>query len=291
MKYKKHLGIVVLVFIAIIFFSERSVYTSQHSLQVNYYSVFEGEEQNEEAFTLIFLADLHDHTFATDNADLISEIENISPDLILLGGDMLNSYSENSDIICGLMEQLGDISQVYYGMGNHELEFMEEHPELVSELEAAGAVVLDKKFVDTEIGGVPVRVGGLYDYAFNLEGVDEKELEADRVEVKHFLEEFEDTDAYKIMISHRPDSFIFGDAAEEWEIDLVVSGHLHGGQVVVPLLGGVYGGDQGYFPEYVHGMYEKGNLQLFVTSGLGTNKKAVPRVNNRPEVAVIEIGE
>lgn len=107
--------------------------------------------------------------------------------------------------------------------------------------------------------------------------------------MKHFLEEFEDTDAFKIMISHRPDSFIFGEAAEEWDIDLVVSGHLHGGQVVVPLLGGVYGGDQGYFPEYVHGMYEIGNMHLFVTSGLGTNKKAVPRVNNRPEVAVIEI--
>ena len=87
----------------------------------------------------------------------------------------------------------------------------------------------------------------------------------------------------------RPDSFIFGDAASVWDVDLVVSGHDHGGQVVVPFAGGVFGGDQGYFPKYVHGMYEKERLHLFVSSGLGSANEPLPRVNNLPEVAVVEI--
>ena len=108
-------------------------------------------------------------------------------------------------------------------------------------------------------------------------------------DVKNFLMDFQDTDRLKIMMAHRPDSFIFGDAASVWDVDLVVSGHDHGGQVVVPFAGGVFGGDQGYFPKYVHGMYEKERLHLFVSSGLGSANEPLPRVNNLPEVAVVEI--
>lgn len=108
-------------------------------------------------------------------------------------------------------------------------------------------------------------------------------------DVKKFLMDFQDTDRLKIMMAHRPDSFIFGDAASVWDVDLVVSGHDHGGQVVVPFAGGVFGGDQGYFPKYVHGMYEKERLHLFVSSGLGSANEPLPRVNNLPEVAVVEI--
>jgi predicted MPP superfamily phosphohydrolase len=104
-----------------------------------------------------------------------------------------------------------------------------------------------------------------------------------------FLKDFVDTDHLKLMLSHRPDSFIFSDASRRWDIDLVFSGHMHGGQMVLPFFGGVYGGDQGWFPEYVHGMYEKDNMHIFVTSGLGTNPHKVPRFNNLPEIAVIHM--
>lgn len=91
------------------------------------------------------------------------------------------------------------------------------------------------------------------------------------------------------MLSHRPDSFIFGEASKVWDVDLVISGHDHGGQVVIPFLGGLYGGDQGWFPEYVHGMYQKDNILLLVTSGLGSNRQILPRFDNPPEVAVLTI--
>ena len=69
----------------------------------------------------------------------------------------------------------------------------------------------------------------------------------------------------------------------------MVSGHDHGGQVVLPFLGGLYGGDQGWFPEYIHGMYQKDEMKLFITSGLGSHKQTLPRFNNPPEIAVVRI--
>ena len=84
-------------------------------------------------------------------------------------------------------------------------------------------------------------------------------------------------------------SFIFGDASQVWDIDLVISAHNHGGQVVLPFAGGLYGGDQGWFPQYVHGLYHKDNLRLFITSGLGTDREKFPRFNNPPEIAVLDV--
>ena len=158
---------------------------------------------------------------------------------------------------------------------------------VTEELEAAGAVVLDKEYVDVEVDGIQIRLGGMYDYAFGLNGNNDASSAPD--DTRSFLEDFQNTDRLKIMLAHRPDSFIFGDASKVWDVDLVISGHNHGGQVVLPFLGGLYGGDQGFFPEYVHGMYEKDNFQMLVTSGLGSDRQKLPRFNNPPEIAVLEI--
>ena len=72
-------------------------------------------------------------------------------------------------------------------------------------------------------------------------------------------------------------------------MDLVISGHDHGGQVVLPFLGGLYGGDQGWFPSYVHGIYQIGKMEIFVTSGLSSERQMLPRWNNRPEIAVLQV--
>ena len=156
-----------------------------------------------------------------------------------------------------------------------------------TEIEKAGAHFLDKEYVDVDIRGTKLRIGGMFSYAFGADGKDSAAAAPE--DVKNFLMDFQDTERLKIMMAHRPDSFIFGDAASVWDVDLVVSGHDHGGQVVVPFAGGVFGGDQGYFPKYVHGMYEKDRLHLFVSSGLGSANELLPRVNNLPEVAVVEI--
>lgn len=204
----------------------------------------------------VVISDLHEHEFGKDNVKLV--------------------------------EQLSKLAPVCYSLGNHEESYMAKTDwNFPAEIEKAGAHFLDKEYVDVDIRGTKLRIGGMFSYAFGADGKDSAAAAPE--DVKNFLMDFQDTDRLKIMMAHRPDSFIFGDAASVWDVDLVVSGHDHGGQVVVPFAGGVFGGDQGYFPKYVHGMYEKERLHLFVSSGLGSANEPLPRVNNLPEVAVVEI--
>lgn len=85
--------------------------------------------------------------------------------------------------------------------------------------------------------------------------------------------------------------FILGEASKTWDIDLVVSGHTHGGQFVVPFLDGLWAPEQQWFPEYVHGFYEKDKLNIFITSGLSSNKKLLPRFNNPAEIVSLTLLE
>ena len=278
--------VIAIIIIVLIVYVAGSVFVSYNYLAVNEFSVDTGKCG--EAVTAVVISDLHDHEFGADNWRLAEKIEEIQPDHILMDGDMLNKASEDASVSLELIGQLKDTAPVYYALGNHELGYMENgHPELTGELEAAGAVVLDKTYVDIEVNGNKVRIGGMYDYAFGLNG--NNDASAAPSDSLSFLQEFQDTDSLKIMLAHRPDSFIFGDASKVWDVDLVISGHNHGGQVVLPFLGGLYGGDQGFFPKYVHGMYEKDNFQMLVTSGLGSDRQKLPRFNNPPEIAVLEI--
>lgn len=236
----------------------------------------------------VIISDLHDHYFGKDNKKLVNKIKRTQPDLILMDGDMLNENSDNANVPCSLVKQVRDIAPVYYALGNHEIEYTNRNKsDLIEQLEKAGAVILDKEYVDLDINGVSVRLGGMYDYAFGLDGNDSAMAAPE--DVLSFLQDFQTTDRLKIMLAHRPESFVFGDASKTWDIDLVICGHVHGGQIVLPGIGGLYGSDQQWFPEYVHGLYEKDNLKIFITSGLGSNRQILPRFNNPPEIAVLNI--
>lgn len=283
---KRVIRVLVVLCLLILLYGGVSIWGSANFLIERKFSVDTGKCQEE--FVAVVISDLHDHEFGNGNVRLVEKIQDIAPDLILMDGDMLNETSDDAEVPVNLIRQLKDTAPVYYALGNHEINYMENgHPQLMEELENAGAVMLEREFVDIEVKGNPIRIGGMYEYAFGLNGNNDA-LSAPS-ETLAFLQKFQDTDHLKIMMAHRPDSFIFGDASKVWNIDLVISGHNHGGQVVIPFLGGLYGGDQGWFPKYVHGLYKKDKLQMFVTSGLGTHHERLPRFNNPPEIAVLTI--
>lgn len=242
----------------------------------------------------VILADMHDHEFGRDNARLIAAVQAEKPDVILMVGDMLNRDSADAGKAVALVRTLSADTPVYYAMGNHEIDYAlaqgdYSREKLTAQLTQAGATVLDRAYADIDVRGQRLRIGGMYDYAFALDARNSTNPERMNPAVYQFLTAFQDTERLTLMLTHRPDSFIFGEASATWTIDLVVSGHLHGGQVILPFLGGVWGGDQHFFPEYVYGIYEKDKLNLLITSGLGSNVQKVPRLNNPPEIVVLNL--
>ena len=285
-RMKKWMIALIFIVAALAVYILVSLWVSTNYIVIREYTADTGKSDT--GFRAVVVSDLHDHRFGGDNEKLAEKIREIAPDVIIMDGDMLNAESADASVPRELIGLLKDTAPIYYALGNHELSYMENgHSDLQEELESAGAVVLDKNYVDIEINGTQVRLGGLYDYAFGLNG--NNDALAAPSDTLSFLQDFQNTDRMKIMLSHRPDSFIFGDASKVWDVDLVISGHNHGGQVVIPFLGGLYGGDQGWFPEYIHGMYQKDNILLFETSGLGSDKQKLPRFNNPPEIAVLTI--
>ena len=280
-------GIVLAAVIAIAVFIKVEIYISYNSLEAEEYTISSDRINSEVKLALI--SDLHDHTFGEKNEELVQMLKEQEPDLILMAGDMINDISKDSHVAVELIEQVKDIAPVYYSLGNQEEDYIGRGTsDLLNELKDAGAIVLDESYQDIQVNGNAIRLGGMYDYAFALDGNNTTTKESMRPSLYQFLTDFQDTDSYRLMMAHRPDSFIFGDAAKTWEIDLVVSGHNHGGQVVLPFLGGIYGGDQGWFPKYVDGVHHfKKVKNMVITRGLGSGEEKLPRFNNKPEVVMI----
>lgn len=281
---KKIIKRLVIIFFILILACLASIWISYNWLTVTHFTV--RSSKISEPFRIVLVSDLHEHQFGRDNEKLAVKIREQSSDLIIIDGDMINGDSENADTAVELVRALKETAPVYYSFGNHEYSYMEAgHEDLTEELEAAGAVVLNYQSIDIDVKGNQIRLGGLYEYGFETGMQSEEENER----AIPYLEEYADTDRYLIMCAHRPESFYPWDMADQWGIDLVLSGHLHGGQVIIPGVGGLYNSLDGFFPKFDYGQYKLGDSDMVITRGLGSNPKMLPRFNNPPEIAVVEV--
>ena len=281
---KKIVKILLIIIAILLLACLTSIWLSYNWLTISNYTVTSSKIS--ESFRIVLISDLHDHQFGRNNEKLAEKIQEQSPDLIIIDGDMINDDSENADTAVEVVRALKEIAPVYYSYGNHEYAYMEAgHTDLQAELEDAGAVVLNYQSIDLEVKGNSIRLGGLYEYGFETGMQSEEENQR----ALSYLEEYVDTDRYLIMCAHRPDSFYPWNTADDWGIDLVLSGHLHGGQVIIPGIGGLYSQLEGFLPQYDYGQYKLGDSDMIITRGLGSNPKILPRFNNLPEIAVVDV--
>lgn len=281
---KKAIKILFVTLLVLILACLISVWISYNWLTVSKFTVTSSKIT--ESFRMVLISDLHNHRFDSNNEKLSEKIREQTPDLIIIDGDMLNGDSEDDNVPVELIRSLSEIAPIYYSFGNHEYYYIEAgHDELQKDLEEAGAVVLNYQSVDVTVKGNKIRLGGLYEYGFETT----MQTEAENEKVISYLEEYVDTERYLVMCAHRPESFYCWDYADTWGIDLVLSGHLHGGQVIIPGVGGLYNSLNGFWPEYDYGQYKLGNSDMIITRGLGSNPKILPRFNNPPEIAVVDV--
>lgn len=270
----------IIILICCLFFSD--LLASKFALSVSYYSLSDSRIKR---IRIVQISDLHNSEFGKNNHRLIEMVADQNPDLILITGDLLNRYEDNTETATCLIENLSAIADVCVSMGNHEIEYRERTGIDINSLYTdAGAIVLDETYIDISINGQELRIGGVYGYCLPMRFVNEEGFRQDQCEL---LTEFQNTEKYKILMSHLPYSWWNYGFGNEWNVDLVLCGHTHGGQVIVPFIGGLYDGETGWFPGQVSG-YKKDGADIIVSRGLG-NTEDMPRLINIPEIVVIEI--
>ena len=203
-------------------------------------------------------------------------------------GDLINSNENNTNIATNLITSLCDIALVYVSIGNHEIEYRGNYGiDIVQLYEEAGAIVLDKQYEDIIVNGQRIRLGGIYGYCLPAKYLKTKEANPEECA---YLTDFQSTDSYTILMCHMPVCWLINDGLNEWNIDCVLAGHAHGGQIRIPYIGGLWAPDQGWFPGRESGLYysSDNNKVLVLSRGLGSNKK-IPRFNNIPEIVVINL--
>ena len=231
-----------------------------------------------EGFKIAHVSDLHNAVFGRKNEKLLLLIRAAEPDIIAITGDLIDSRHTDIDSALAFVEAAAEIAPVYYVTGNHEsrLDFDEVEPRLI----AAGARVLRNEAEDIGRGGERIRLAGIDDPSFIRTGGTAEERAAAE------LEQLGDGDGtFTVLLAHRPELV---EVYAEYGAGLVLSGHAHGGQVRLPLLGGLYAPGQGLLPEYDSGLYSLGETQMVVSRGLG-NSVAPLRVNNRPELVIVTL--
>lgn len=271
------------LFVALIIFLIGSVYFyiwQNNSIVITRFEqADEGIPSEFDGFTIAHVSDLHNKEFGPQQEDIAEKVKSISPDMIVITGDLVDRRNYNLEVAMDFVEKALEIAPVYYVSGNHEA-WSGKYELIKSRLTAAGVIVLDNEKAELKKGGSSIQILGLYDPDFltsdYFEGTDTSVMEAQ-------LREWSADDGYKILLSHRPELF---DLYGENSMDLVFSGHAHGGQFRIPGIGGFIAPDQGFFPKYCGGRYDEDGTCMFVSRGLG-NSVIPARLFNRPEIITV----
>lgn len=261
-----------------------SAYQGARVLSVTEYEIFCDVT---DSVRIVHITDLHSHMFGESNIKLVQKVTDLKPDLIFMTGDMLDSKDKGPEVVLALIRKLVQIAPVYYGYGNHEKQWETQNGILLeSSLTEAGAIVLDCSYTDVTVNSQELRIGGYYGYYRAPHMIHNDP--AVQASENAFFDEFEDTDRMKLLLCHIPTAWADWNYIDKYPVDIVFSGHYHGGMIRIPFVGGLVAPYVGLFPEYTQGIFEGEQATCVLSAGLGTSM-GIPRINNLPEITVVNI--
>ncbi|NLI59280.1 MAG: metallophosphoesterase [Clostridium sp.] len=241
-------------------------------------------------YKIVLISDLHSKKFGYNNKELINIIDKQSPDIIVMSGDMISTKDKEWDVFLSLSKKLAEKYETYYVVGNHEQNLKNELlTEFIAKIKKAGIVVLDNEKTIIEKGNEKINLYGLW---FNLRYY--KDLTNEYQKDIHFgIESMEkilgtsNKEDFNILITHNP---IYYETYSEWGSDLTLCGHMHGGMIRLPFIGGLFSPEKEMFPKYDSGVFYDNNSFLVVSRGLGNGNLGF-RFLNCPEVTVITLNK
>ena len=273
---RKSMIIIILFSISLFFLWQNNDITVT---EINYYNDKIPDGFN--GYSIIHISDLHNKSFGKNQEYLLKKVRIAEPDIIVITGDLVDRRKYNLDIAMKFIDGAMKIAPVYYVSGNHEA-WSKDYKNISQRLLDYGVKILDDNKVALKEGKYEIEILGLSDPDFltsnYLEGTDLSKL-------KEELSKLSDDSLFQILLSHRPELFdLYADA----NIDLIFSGHAHGGQFRIPFIGGLVAPDQGLFPKYTSGAYVQNQSTLIVSRGLGNSIIPV-RILNRPEIIKVTL--
>ncbi len=252
---------------------------------------------------ILFLSDLHNRIYGYGNRGLMQAVREEKPDLILIGGDMLvGKENVPYDTALDFVRQLPAVCRVFYVNGNHEGR-MKENPEIYNSayeeymcsLKKAGVVFLENESCTITLNGQKLSVCGLELPVRTYRKFHKSDIDAD--DISEYLGCSPETGglaeypaanrdgSFTILLAHNP---AYMDAYLDWGADLILSGHLHGGLIRIPGLGGIVTPQGFLFPKYSGEMTRKGGQTVIVSRGLGSHTLNI-RLFNTPELVSITL--
>lgn len=240
--------------------------------------------KNDAKLKFVVITDLHNKKYGEKNADLAELVKEQNPDFIAVCGDMVNRGDPDTTKMKDVLEKLSKIAPTYCCLGNHERDNAAEFgTDFKSETNSTGAVLLDNEYIKFTKNGKSVLIGGMSDYPYY-----EFYTPDDDVPSRTLWEEFAEKakNNFTILLHHQPE--YIAEDAKKTDIDLIICGHTHGGQIQLPFIGGVIAPNQGLFPKYDKGEFDLDGTKMIVCAGL-SNTVFIPRINNQVEIGVVTV--
>jgi len=258
-----------------------SITTSCSTISTETYQVKTDLLEEQKSIIIALISDLHSTIYGKDQSVLIEKVKDIKPDLIMLTGDIFDDVVPMTGTKL-FLSGISGIAPVFYVTGNHE--YMSRNiGKIREELISHGVIILSDTYTIIEIKNTEIIIAGIEDpYKKKYEAPNYNQNES----IEKAFRELDEIKVYKILIAHRPERI---EVYKKYSFDLVLSGHAHGGQVIIPnIINGLFAPNQGLFPKYAGGVYTHGKLTHIVSRGLSVNPW-LPRIFNPPELVIVII--
>lgn len=270
-KKKKILVLAIFIVIVVTFFILN--YISCTTIDISNYEIKSSKIPKEfDNYKIVQLSDLHSKYYGENGKELVEKVNGVKPDLIVMTGDMVSSFDTDYTNFLNLSKKLANDYPTYYILGNHEEDLSKENiDKIVERLEEYNVRVLKNESDTINIGDCKINIYGLSKQLKTKKGIIQNKEILDNL-LKNINEE-----EFNVLLAHNP--LLFEDYAK-YKVDLTFSGHVHGGIIRLPMIGGVLSPNVSFFPKYSKGKYTIDNCNLIVSAGIGIGRWPIRILNN-----------
>lgn len=232
-------------------------------------------------YKIVQLSDFHSYGFKWDNLKLIDKIYEEAPDIVVITGDMVNKYDKKFEKFLNIAEILSKKYKIYFIVGNHEIRLKKKDLDyILNKLEGFGIKILKDEKITIARKNDHINIYGLH-IPLSYYKIINRPTNVGEV-VSKILKGCKEEE-FNILLSHNP---LFFEEYSKHNIDLTLSGHVHGGMIRLPLIGAILSPERKFFPKYSGGIYEINNKKLVVSRGLGHSKRGIRLFNKRDLVSI-----